>query len=60
MTSPHDVAVDLLSLEEVYLQIFKNVCPLDYTAVAGNGNVRSVNQVNNSSWVNVSTLNWPS
>ena len=38
--------------KEVYLQIF-NVCPFDYTAVAGSGKVGPVNQVNHTSWVTV-------
>ena len=32
-----------------------NVCPFDYTAVAGSGNVVPVNQVNHTSWVAVVT-----
>ena len=32
-----------------------NVCPFDYTAVAGNGKVWPVNQVNHTSWVAVVT-----
>ena len=36
--------------EDVYLQIL-NVCPFDYTAVAGSGKVGPVNQVNHTSWV---------
>ena len=40
--------------KEVYLQIF-NVCPFDYTAVAGSGKVGPVNQVNHTSWVAVVT-----
>ena len=32
-----------------------NVCPFDYTAVAGNGKVGPVNQVNHISWVVVVT-----
>ena len=40
--------------KEVYLLIF-NVCPFDYTAVAGSGKVGPVNQVNHTSWVAVVT-----
>ena len=40
--------------KEVYLQIL-NVCPFDYTAVAGNGKVGPVNQVNHTSWVAIVT-----
>ena len=35
---------------------FLNMCPFDYTAVAGNGKVGPVNQVNHPSWVAVVTL----
>ena len=31
------------------------MCPFDYTAVAGNGKVGPVNQVNHTSWVAVVT-----
>ena len=31
------------------------MCPFDYTAVAGSGNVEPVNQVNHTSWVAVVT-----
>ena len=34
---------------------FWNVCPFDYTAVAGSGKVGPVNQVNHTSWVAVVT-----
>ena len=34
---------------------FLNVCPFDYTAVAGSGKVRPVNQVNHTSWVAIVT-----
>ena len=44
----------------VYIQrfIYKffNACPFDYTAVAGNGKVGPVNQVNHTSLVTVVTL----
>ena len=40
--------------KEVYLQFF-NVCPFDYTAVAGSWKVGPVNQVNHTSWVAVDT-----
>ena len=42
----------------VYIRfIYKslNVCPFDYTAVAGSGKVWPVNQVNHTSWVAVVT-----
>ena len=42
----------------VYIRfIYKclNVCPFDYTAVAGSGKVGTVNQVNHTSWVVVVT-----
>ena len=41
--------------KEVYLPIFKNVCPFDYTAFAGSEKVGPVNQVNHTSWVAVVT-----
>ena len=31
------------------------MCPFDYTAVAGSGKVGPVNQVNNTSWVDIVT-----
>ena len=31
------------------------MCPFDYTAVAGSGTIRPVNQVNHTSWVAVVT-----
>ena len=34
---------------------FLNVCPFDYTAVAGSGKVGPVNKVNHTSWVAVVT-----
>ena len=44
MTSPLGVAYKFL-----------NVCPFNYTAVAGSGKVGPVNQVNHTSWVAVVT-----
>ena len=44
----------LVWYKEVYLQIL-NVCPFDYTAVAGSGTVGPVNHVNHTSWVAVVT-----
>ena len=38
-----------------FIYKFLNVCPFDYTAVAGSGNVGPVNQVNHTSWVAVVT-----
>ena len=38
-----------------FIYKFLNVCPFDYTAVAGCGNVWPVNQVNHTSWVAVVT-----
>ena len=38
-----------------FIYKFLNVCPFDYTAVAGSGKVRPVNQVNHTSWVAVVT-----
>ena len=38
-----------------FIYEFLNVCPFDYTAVAGNGNVGPVNQVNHTSWLAVVT-----
>ena len=38
-----------------FIYKFFNVCPFDYTAVAGSGKVGSVNQVNHTSWVDVVT-----
>ena len=43
---------NVLSMEGV---TFLNVCPFDYTAVAGSGTVGPVNQVNHTSWVAVVT-----
>ena len=34
-----------------FIYKFLNVCPFDYTAVAGSGKVGPVNQVNHTSWV---------
>ena len=39
----------------VYITNFLNVCPFDYTAVAGSGEVGPVNQVNHTSWVAIVT-----
>ena len=36
-----------------FIYKFLNVCPFDYTAVAGSGKVGPVNQVNHTSWVAV-------
>ena len=38
-----------------FIYKFLNVCPFDYTAVAGSGKVKPVNQVNHTSWVTVVT-----
>ena len=38
-----------------FIYKFLNVCPFDYTAVAGSRKVRPVNQVNHTSWVDVVT-----
>ena len=38
-----------------FIYKFLNVCPFDYTAVAGSGKVGPVNQVNHTSWVTVVT-----
>ena len=38
-----------------FIYKFSNVCPFDYTAVAGNGKVGPVNQVKQTSWVAVVT-----
>ena len=38
-----------------FIYKFLNMCPFDYTAVAGSGKVRPVNQVNHTSWVVVVT-----
>ena len=38
-----------------FIYKFLNVCPLNYTAVAGSGKVGPVNQVNHTSWVAVVT-----
>ena len=50
MTSPLGWLLVCCLYKEVYLQIF-NVCPFDYTAVAGSGKVGPVNQVNHTNWV---------
>ena len=39
-----------------FIYKFLNVCPFDYTAVAGSGKAGPVNQVNHTSWVAVVTL----
>ena len=39
----------------MFIYKFLNVCPFDYTAVAGSGKVGPVNQVNHRSWVAVVT-----
>ena len=38
-----------------FLYKFVNVCPFDYTAVAGSGKVGPINQVNHTSWLAVVT-----
>ena len=38
-----------------FIYNFLNVCPFDYTAVAGSGKVGPVNQVNHTSWVAIVT-----
>ena len=38
-----------------FIYKFLNVCPFDYTAVAGSGKVGPVNQVNYTSWVAIVT-----
>ena len=55
MTSPFGLLLVCCLYKEVYLQIL-NVCPFDYTGVAGSGKVGPVNQVNRTSWVTVFTL----
>ena len=56
-----DTAINasLIILPYVYIRrfIYKflNVCPFDYTVVAGSGKVGPVNQVNHTSWVAVVT-----
>ena len=54
MTSPLGWLLVCCLYMEVYFQII-NVCPFDYTAVAGSGKVGPVNQVNHTSWVAVIT-----
>ena len=50
------VAVGLLSISGgCCIYKFVNVCPFDYTAVAGSGKVGPVNQVIHTSWVAVVT-----
>ena len=39
MTSPLGVAVGLLSILGGFFYKFLNVCPFDYTAIAGSGKV---------------------
>ena len=39
----------------MFIYKFLNVCPFDYTAVAGSGKVGPVNQVNYASWMAVVT-----
>ena len=39
----------------MFIYKFLNLCPFDYTAVAGSGKVGPVNQVNHTSWVVVVT-----
>ena len=38
-----------------FIYKFLNVCPFDYTAVAGSGKVGPLNRVNHTSWVAVVT-----
>ena len=38
-----------------FIYKFLNLCPFDYTAVAGSGKVGPINQVNHTSWVAVVT-----
>ena len=54
MTSPLGWLLVCCLYKEVYLQIL-NVCPFDYTAVAGSGKVGPVNKVKYTSWVAVVT-----
>ena len=55
MTSPLGVAVCLFVYIRRFIYKFLNVCPFDYTAVAGSGKVGPVNQVNHTSLVAVVT-----
>ena len=54
MTSLLGVAVGLLSIRR-FIYKFLNLCPFDNTAVAGNGKVGAVNQVNHTSWMAIVT-----
>ena len=47
--------LDFLSSVRRFLYKFLNVCPFDYTAVAGSGKVEPVNKVNHTSWVAIVT-----
>ena len=47
--------INPLILYPSFLATFLNVCPFDYTAVAGSGKFGTVNQVNHTSWVAVVT-----
>ena len=55
LTSPLGVAVGFDVYIRRFIFKFSNVCPFDYTAVAGSGKVGHVNQVNHTSWVAVVT-----
>ena len=52
MTSPLGRLLVCCLYKEVYLQMF-NVCPFDYTTVAGNGKVGPVDQVNHTNRMDV-------
>ena len=45
----------LVCLYKEAIYKFLNVCPYDYTAVAGSGKVGPVNQVNHTSWMDIVT-----
>ena len=55
MTSPLWMAVGFVVYIRRFIYKLFNVCPFDYTAVAGSGKVGLVNQVNHISWVAVVT-----
>ena len=56
LTRPSTVSCWFVVYTRMFIYNFLNVCPFDYTAVAGSGKVGPVTQVNHTRWVAVVTL----